>query len=197
VSKALPDESQALALLERLRSGRDEAALAALYDLYSPKLYGLCLQILRDEARAQEVLQDVFLHLWERATAFDPARGRPFTWLVLLARSKSIDRLRSEQRKAARVSLSAEGDLEPYLKAGNASGTDALQSAEEAQRAQALGRLLDGLHPETAAILRLAYYRGLTQQEIARQLKLPLGTVKTRMRRGLAKLADSEARQWL
>jgi RNA polymerase sigma-70 factor (ECF subfamily) len=160
----------------------DEAALAACYDRYHRILFGLIMRILHDRAEAEDVLQDVFLQVWRRAGDFDEARGRAFTWLVTIARSRALDRLRSA---GARARLGEEAAQTPHDEVGDAA-LDALKSATAAM----VRRALAGLPEEQRRTLFLAYFEGLTQTEIAARLGDPLGTVKTRMRSGMIKLRE-------
>ncbi|HJX92260.1 MAG TPA: sigma-70 family RNA polymerase sigma factor [Pyrinomonadaceae bacterium] len=161
---------------------RDESALAQLYDRYRVILFGLLLRILHNREEAEDVLQEVFLQVWRRAADFDENRGRPFTWLVTLARSRAIDRLRS---LAARDRVALAGAREPSEEVSDAVD-DALKSEQKSVVTTALAQLPE----EQQQPLLLAYYDGLTQSEIAKKLNAPLGTVKTRMRAGLKKLRE-------
>lgn len=158
----------------------DEAALAALYDRYDAILLGLLLRILRSRAEAEDVLQEVFLQVWRRAADFDEARGRAFTWLVTLARSRAIDRLRAlDARERAALASSADGAEQT---------ADAADDVLHAERREFVRAALAEIPEEQRRALTLAYYEGLTQTEIAARTGQPLGTVKTRMRAGLMKL---------
>jgi RNA polymerase sigma-70 factor (ECF subfamily) len=164
----------------------DESAFARVYDRYSPILLGLMLRILRSRAEAEDVLQEVFLQVWQRAHSFDPARGRAFTWLVTLARSRAIDRLRSvgsRERAAQRSAEDAPPESEP------AEWADA--AAVRAERADAVREALAELPDEQRQVLVLAYLEGMSQSEIAAAKNQPLGTVKTRTRSALRKLSES------
>jgi RNA polymerase sigma-70 factor (ECF subfamily) len=161
---------------------RDETALAQLYDRYRVILFGLLLRILHNREEAEDVLQEVFLQVWRRAADFDENRGRPFTWLVTLARSRAIDRLRN---LAARDRVALAGAREPSEEVSDAVD-DALKSEQKTVVTTALAQLPE----EQQQPLLLAYYDGLTQSEIAKKLNAPLGTVKTRMRAGLKKLRE-------
>ena len=161
---------------------QDERALAELYDRYRVILFGLLIRILNSREEAEDVLQEVFLQVWRRAADFDENRGRPFTWLVTLARSRGIDRLRS---LAARERVAQAGAREPSEEVSDAVA-DAFRSEQRGLVTSALSQLPD----EQKRPLMLAYFDGLTQSEIATKLEAPLGTVKTRMRSGLIKLRE-------
>lgn len=163
-------------------AGRDETALAAIYDRYRVILFGLLIRILNSREEAEDVLQEVFLQVWRRAADFDENRGRPFTWLVTLARSRGIDRLRS---LAARERVAIAGSREPSEEV-----SDAVTDAFKSEQRQLVLTALEQLPDEQKRALVLAYFDGLTQSEIARKLGAPLGTVKTRMRAGLIKLRE-------
>lgn len=168
-------------LLRRIAGG-DEEALASLYDRYKSILFGAILRILNSRPEAEDVLQDVFIQVWNRASDFDENRGRPFTWLVTLARSRSIDRLRqlgSRERTAQEASRNAPDDW-----------TDAAQDAIKSEQSAAVRKALAALPEEQRRTLLLAYFEGLTQAEIAARLNAPLGTIKTRMRSGMMKLRE-------
>ena len=160
----------------------DETALAELYDRYRVILFGLLVHILNSREEAEDVLQEVFLQVWRRAADFDENRGRPFTWLVTLARSRGIDRFRS---LAARERVAIAGAREPSEEVSDAVA-DAFRSEQRGLVTSALAQLPE----EQQRPLMLAYFDGLTQSEIATKLGAPLGTVKTRMRTGLIKLRE-------
>jgi len=166
-------------------AARDEAALAQLYDRYRVILFGLLMRILSNREEAEDVLQEVFLQVWRKAEDFDENRGRPFTWLVTLARSRGIDRLRT---LAARDRV-AEAGAKEVVDAVSDAATDAFKSEQRGLVNKALAQLPD----EQKRPLMLAYFDGLTQSEIATRLDAPLGTVKTRMRTGLMNLREQLA----
>lgn len=168
--------------LLRAVAARDEAALAQLYDRYRVILFGLLMRILNNREEAEDVLQEVFLQVWRRAADFDENRGRPFTWLVTLARSRGIDRLRT---LAARERVAAAGARDESEAVSDAA-SDAFRSEQRGLVTNALAQLPD----EQQRPLMLAYFDGLTQTEIAARLGAPLGTVKTRMRTGLMRLRE-------
>lgn len=160
----------------------DEAALARLYDAYRVILFGLLVRILNSREEAEDVLQDVFIQVWRRAKDFDERRGRPFTWLVTLARSRAIDRLRLLGARQ-RLTTGAAREQE-----NTESISDALTDTVHSEQKEIVRRALAELPEEQRQTLVLAYFEGLTQSEIASRLGAPLGTVKTRMRSGIFKL---------
>ena len=166
-------------LLKAVSRG-DEQALAQLYDNYRVILFGLLVRILNSREEAEDVLQEVFLQVWRRAKDFDETRGKPFTWLVTLARSRAIDRLRS---LGARDRVAQASVREASEEVSDAA-FDTLRSEQRALVTSALSQLPE----EQKRPLVLAYFDGLTQSEIAANLGAPLGTVKTRMRAGMMKL---------
>ena len=164
-------------------AAKDEAALGRLYDGYRLILFGVLMRILNNREEAEDVLQEVFLQVWRRAADFDENRGRPFTWLVTLARSRGIDRLRSlASRERVAVASAAESAEEV---------SDAASDAIRSERVGALNSALADLPDEQRRPLVLAYFDGLTQSEIAAKLGVPLGTVKTRMRTGMIRLREA------
>jgi RNA polymerase sigma-70 factor (ECF subfamily) len=179
---ARPERDTSDAELLRAIARGDEAALASLYDRYASILLGLVLRILHSRGEAEDVLQEVFLQVWRRAGDFDEARGRPFTWLVTLARSRAIDRLRAlDSRGRAAVASRREATEEV---------SDASADAFRAEQGEIVRDALTQLPEEQRTTLLLAYHEGLTQTEIAERLKQPLGTVKTRTRAGLMKMRE-------
>ncbi|HEU4507752.1 MAG TPA: sigma-70 family RNA polymerase sigma factor [Pyrinomonadaceae bacterium] len=163
-------------------AARDEAALAQLYDRYRVIVFGLLMRILNNREEAEDVLQEVFLQVWRKAGDFDESRGRPFTWLVTLGRSRGIDRLRT---LASRERVAEAGAREVIEQISDAA-SDAFKSEQRGLVNSALAQLPD----EQKRPLMLAYFDGLTQSEIAARLGAPLGTVKTRMRTGLMRLRE-------
>lgn len=162
-------------LLRRI-AHEDDTALAVLFAQYGARVYSLALFVVRDEALAEEVTQDTFLKVWNSPQAWDASKGQFHSWLLTLARYTAIDRLRKEARVNGRnVALFEE------IEAERVDGTDDVEAGE-------LRALLDELPPEQREVIRLAYFRGLKHSELAEQLNLPLGTVKTRLRLGLHKL---------
>lgn len=169
-------------LLHAIASG-DEGALARLYDQYRVILFGLLVRILSSREEAEDILQEVFLQVWRRAADFDETRGKPFTWLVTLTRSRAIDRLR---QLGARQRLATSAAQEQPEEA-----SDALKETSRSEQREIVQRALAELPEEQRHTLHLAYFEGLTQSEIAVKLDAPLGTVKTRMRAAMIKLRTS------
>ncbi|MEZ4808632.1 MAG: sigma-70 family RNA polymerase sigma factor [Flavobacteriales bacterium] len=164
-------------LLRAVQQG-DQSALAALYDAYSGALYGVILRVLRKEDMAQEVLQDTFVKIWRSAAAYDPSKGRPFTWMLNIARNTAIDMLRSALVRNADAIRSLD-DRVYHL--GHDDVRDAMDGAD-------VRDVLARLRPEHRQLIDLAYYQGYSQQEIANNTGLPLGTVKSRTRSALLEL---------
>lgn len=140
------------------------------------------MRILRNREEAEDVLQEVFIQVWRRAADFDETRGRPFTWLVTVARSRAIDRLRSLSARE-RVAIAGSRDESEQV-------SDAASDTFLAEQRGLVTSALAQLPEEQKSPLLLAYYDGLTQSEIATHLGTPLGTVKTRMRSGMIKLRE-------
>jgi RNA polymerase sigma-70 factor, ECF subfamily len=178
-----PDSAQTadVELLKAVARG-DEQALAQLYDNYRIILFGLLVRILNSREEAEDVLQEVFLQVWRRARDFDETRGKPFTWLVTLARSRAIDRLRSLGARDRVAQASVREAVEEVSDAAR----DTFRSEQRALVTSALSQLPE----DQKRPLVLAYFDGLTQSEIAAALGAPLGTVKTRMRAGMIKLRE-------
>jgi RNA polymerase sigma-70 factor, ECF subfamily len=159
----------------------DRDAFARFYDLQSGLVHTFALRILRERSEAEEVVQDVFLQVWRQAGTYSTDRGTPEAWLIMLARSRGIDKLRSRRRRDEMVRPADDPDRLPE--------PVALESASGPAEARVtLGGALDDLPPAQRSVLELAYFDGLTQTEIAERLGEPLGTVKTRMRSGLERL---------
>ena len=162
----------------------DQAALATLYDRSSPQVYGLIFKILGNREAAEEVTLDAYTQVWRQAHTFDKTRGTPGGWLMMLARTRAIDRFRA--------GFAERGKLEDLDVASFFSSDDPSpdQEIEEQQRRQYVRQAVATLSAEQQEVIALGYFYGLSQSEIADKLKLPLGTVKTRMRLGMIKLRD-------
>jgi RNA polymerase sigma-70 factor, ECF subfamily len=163
-------------------SAGDTAALEELYDRHTPMLYGLVLRIVGRAADAEEVLQDVWLQAWRQAATWDPARGTVAGWLVTLARSRAIDRIRSvASRRRAESTPPPETASVPDEPAAN---------AERHQRQERLSAALATLTPRQREVLELGYFGGLSQSEIAARIGAPLGSVKSWARQGLMRMRE-------
>ncbi len=162
---------------------RDHEAFAEFYDRFSSRLLGLAIAVLKDQPEAEDVLQESFLYFWNKASDFDASRGKALTWAALTVRHRAIDRLRQLARKPTAV---ADDSFLGQVAGEAGSSPDIL--AEASDRYRLACSLLDGLPQEQRAMLGLAFLQGLTHTEIARRLELPLGTVKTGIRRGLQRL---------
>jgi RNA polymerase sigma-70 factor (ECF subfamily) len=174
------------AALARIGRG-DTAALAELYDRHARPIYSLALRILQDPADAEDIVQEVFAQAWRQASRYDAKRGQVAAWLLTLARSRAIDRLRA--RRARPEPLADQHAADAMIDQAVAADTR-LVSAEQAARVRAA---LDALPLLQRMAIELAYYEGLTHTEIAERLEQPLGTVKTRIRTAMLKLRDSLA----
>jgi RNA polymerase sigma factor (sigma-70 family) len=170
-------EADAEALLAQAAAGRKQG-LAGLYDLYGRRAYALALRILRDETLAENAVQDAFLTVWRTAADYRRERGSPSTWILTIVHRRAVDIVRREQRR--RVEPFEEYD-EPAVEA-----TDETVLARD-ERAR-VRRALAQLSPAHRRLLELAYYGGLTQSEIAAELGLPLGTIKSRTFTALSRL---------
>jgi RNA polymerase sigma-70 factor, ECF subfamily len=182
------DQSEDVARVNGAARG-DGAALAALYDRHARGVYALALRVVANEADAEEVVQEVFNQAWRQAARYDPARGTVAAWLLTMARTRAIDRLRARQARPDRAGLESERTLD-VLPAASPDPADALDSERDVARVR---QALQRLPLLQRAAIELAYFEGLTQSQIAERLEQPLGTVKTRIRAGLLKLRDALA----
>jgi RNA polymerase sigma-70 factor (ECF subfamily) len=164
----------------------DQAAMAALYDQLSGPLYSLAHRMLGDTGEAQDLTQDIFLQLWRTAASYEPSRGSVFSWAATLTRNRAIDRIRMRQRRGELLAQAAP-ELQPSAPGGEADSAGSLWIQE---KAAAVRQALGGIAPDQQQAIELAFFGGLTQQEIAARLNEPLGTIKARIRRGLLKLKD-------
>lgn len=163
-----------------LQTGQgDRRAFAELYRRTAPKLLGICVRLLRDRNDAEEVLQEIYVAVWRRAAAFDPTRASAATWMIALSRNKAIDRLRQQRRDP--LELQQLGDTSDEVPTP-ASETE---RSEEFLRLQ---RCLDELEPQQQRSLREAFFGGATYSELSERCKVPLGTMKSWIRRSLIQL---------
>lgn len=178
-----PAEESQVQLLRRIASG-DRPALAEFYDQVAGPLFSTATRILGDAHEAEEVVQDVFVQIWEKAATFDAALGSPFTWAMRITRNRAIDRLRSRQR---RTKLAAQFQENFEITAGGENA--AIELGEEA--VVQIRSTVGNLPADQRRVIELAFFGGLTHVEIAETLGEPLGTVKARIRRGMLKLRES------
>lgn len=179
-------------LVGRMAS-RDQEALSRLYDRHRVVVFSLALRVLRDRAEAEEVLTDVFMQAWRSAAGFDPARGSVAAWLITLCRSRAIDRLRAQGRRAAATEALSREEGGAAASARPAGGPEDV--ADTALKRRRISEALGRLSPQRRDAIELAYYGGLSHSEIAAKLGEPLGTVKTWIRQGLLDLRESLAGQ--
>ncbi len=176
-------EQEWAGLLARIAVG-DQSALGELYDASSAKVFGLAMKILGDHAAAEETTLDVYTQVWRRASSYDAERGTPGSWLMTLAKHRAIDRFRSSYLERGRqVPLDQAEELPGHEETPE-------QYSAGLERQRLVQQALASLSVEQRQAIALAYYWGMSQSEIAEQLKLPLGTVKTRMRLGMIKLRE-------
>ena len=164
-----------------LTARSDEVALAELYDRYGRAAYGLAVRVLRDEALAEDAVQDAFLSVWRGASRFIPERAKASTWIMTLVHRRAVDLVRREERRRTDPLPETEPD------SGGPSAADSTWLHLERERVQAALRQLPDQQREA---LELAYYGGFTQSELAERLGEPLGTIKSRMFAGLARLRE-------
>ncbi|WTX01153.1 ECF RNA polymerase sigma factor SigK (plasmid) [Streptomycetaceae bacterium NBC_01309] len=170
------------ALLCRVAKG-DEAAFGDLYDALAGPVLALVRKVVRDPAQSEEVVQEVMLDLWRTAARYDPERGSAATWTMTLAHRRAVDRVRSAQAAHDREQQAAAKD-------GNVAYDPVVEQVETRFEQRQVRRCLETLTPVQHESVTLAYYGGLTYREVSERLKLPLGTVKTRLRDGLIRLRD-------
>ena len=183
----MTEATRDLALIERV-AARDPAAVAALHDRHARVLYSLILRIVRDTGEAEDVLQEVFLRLWEKADTYDPVLGSPIGWLVRIARNRAIDRVRA--RRARPVTQPVDEGVDRQLAEIAAPSPTPEVMTRESEEQRALREALARLTPEQRVLIEEAFFQGYTQSELAARFKLPLGTVKTRIRTGMLAMRE-------
>ena len=165
-------------------AARDRGAMEELYDLYSGLLFSIAMRILNDSGEAEEVLQDVFLQVWEKPDRYHEGAGSATSWLACVTRNRAIDRFRSRAHRQ-RVAETLQTAQAP---------TEALSNADllpDPDAGVAIRNALSELPAEQSQAIQMTFFGGLTQQQVAEALGEPLGTVKARIRRGMLKLRDS------
>jgi len=171
------------ALIARIGMG-ERAAFEEFYDRFSGLVYSTALRVLGNETDAQDIAQDVLFMIWEKAPLYNPARGKPLTWDITMTRNKSIDRLRSLQRRS-RLHDDVQRETTPDDLTAQ---REPLEELEADEQGRAVRSAVLKLNKDQREAIELAYFSGLTQQEIASRLDQPLGTVKARIRRGMLRL---------
>lgn len=187
------DEERDRELMARIKA-RDSSALSELYDHYNRLLFGLILSVLKKREEAEDILQEVFTKIWQQAEKFDLEKGTVYTWIVTLARNKSIDRLRSKvykEQKKQSTSLDNEDVFHPLY----SDESDPLENTILTDRAKKVHESLNQISEKQRKVLQVAYFSGMSQSEISQEYNIPLGTVKTRMRDGMIKLRELLAKE--
>jgi RNA polymerase sigma factor (sigma-70 family) len=165
-------------LIARLRR-KDQSALDYLYDHYSSALYGVVYRILKKEDTAEEVLQDIFLKVWEKIESYDPSKGKLFTWMINIARNQAIDKTRSKEESKSKKT----DDIDLLV-----NKIDRQENTEMEVDAIGLKEVLLRLSEDQRFIVTQLYLKGYTQSEVAEEFDIPLGTVKTRLRLAMIEL---------
>lgn len=173
-------------LMGRISAG-DHEAFTRFFDLHAPTVLGLLFRILGRRAEAEEVLQEVFLQAWRQAGRYEPGRSTPRGWLLMLARSRALDRVRNRDARRRREEEVVE-ESGGSLMAVHPVGTERL---EERERREQVNQALGTLSPEQRRCIELAFFEGLTHTQIAERLEAPLGTVKSRILLGMNKLRQA------
>ncbi|MHA3775674.1 sigma-70 family RNA polymerase sigma factor [Verrucomicrobiota bacterium sgz303538] len=175
---------------EDLMSGiqeRDPEALSALFDRYSSVLKALVMRIIHNEAEAEDLLMEIYMEIWHHAPNYSPEKGKPLGWMVTLTRRRAIDRLRKRQSYArAEERFQHETEAQPDAWVNNTVDND----IERHDLHEVLERIIASLPPAQQQAIDLAFYKGMSQREIAAYTNIPLGTIKTRLELGLKKIAD-------
>lgn len=186
-----PDtDSELMTLLDRI-AAQDDTALKRLYECTSSRLFGLALRVVRDRDAAEDVLQESFLSIWRSAGSYRASLSPPMAWLGLIVRSRALDALRKRVSDRTGLMNELDDDLSQTLEGESPNPMDATEASEQAF---ALHQCLTRLENKQREVVSLAYLRDLSHGELAEQLQLPLGTVKTWIRRGLEQLRACMAR---
>ncbi|HWL51141.1 MAG TPA: sigma-70 family RNA polymerase sigma factor [Chthoniobacteraceae bacterium] len=183
VTPSIPEEESDERLMARLVDQEPEA-LERLFGRYSQMITGVIYHVVRDEAETEEVLNEVFLHTWNQAATYSPDKGKALGWLVTMARRRGIDRLRKRQRYAA-----AKERFEEQCRPDPHSELDTSLETEHADLRRFIETKMAELPPAQSEVIRYAFFKGMSQREIAAMTGIPLGTVKTRIELGLRKLS--------
>ncbi|GAA4438310.1 sigma-70 family RNA polymerase sigma factor [Pontibacter saemangeumensis] len=171
-TKIIPEEE----LVARLRA-QDPSAVSVLYDMYSPTLFGVILQIVKEEDTAEDVLQEAFVKIWGSFQSYDSSKGRLFTWMINVCRNLAIDKIRSKQYRVSQNTRDIPASPRAIY------GSVGFKPEHIGIR-----EVTERLNPEQKQIIDLMYFEGMTQSEIAEEFNIPLGTVKTRARSAIKTL---------
>ena len=177
-----PNQVNEIELLQRINAG-DQQALSTFYQQFANLVYGLAMRVAQNPTLAEEITQDTFLKVWNQAHRWDPERGSVTTWLMTITRYTAIDRLRKEKSRAPWTAIDLD-DVLGFL------GKDSPFDDPAWHDGRLIRSLIQQLPPDQQQALELSFFSALSHTEIAEQLQLPLGTVKSRVRRGLQNLRD-------
>jgi len=191
-----PEDKRLIELMDRVaaddrRRADAQAALRELYELTSPRLYGLALRVVRNREWAEDVLQETYLNIWRIAGDYRASLSPPLAWMGVVVRSRALDFLRRRATERADSALELDNAMSDALPGDSA---DPMDVSEASEQAWALHECLRKLEARQREVVSLAYLRDLSHGELAAQLKLPLGTVKTWIRRGIDQLRTCMAR---
>lgn len=164
--------------LTSLLKSNDRSAFEYLYDHYSPALYGIIIKIVKDEERACDTMQDTFLKIWKNIGSYNPEKGTLFTWILNIARNTAIDKLRVEVKKDKIINLESVRDRDLC----------SVAIFNPLPATMDLRSIVDRLLPERKLLIEMVYFQGYTHEEVSERLSLPLGTVKSRIRKALQEL---------
>lgn len=175
--KTTYSEEELIVLLKE----KNENGFHYLYDHYSGALYGIILRIVQSKEYTEEIIQDVFVKIWNSIHQYDASKGRFYTWMINIARNTAIDYLKSK---------AFQNELKNQSLPDFVYNTEELSTTNNSSDYIGFNNVLEGLEADKQELINLAYYQGYTQHEISEKLKIPLGTVKTKMRNALMKLKD-------
>jgi RNA polymerase sigma-70 factor (ECF subfamily) len=174
------------ALMEGVR-GRDANCFSLLYDRYSPTVFGLCLRALHDRMEAEDLLTDIFWELWERGQRYDAGRGSPASYLMGVARSRVVDRLRTKKSRRRLGTEPSTGDLD-FAADPRSDGKGPAEAIDVAERRARVQAAMQSLSASQRQALEMAFFDSMTHTQVAEQLREPVGTVKSRIRQALIQL---------